>query len=75
MARSRTKGASKKAEATQGAAASPPASNRITVEAQGGGTQESERWTHPERPPTVAEVLEMLDRLEGKLTAAERQQQ
>src|SRR5207245_724642 len=52
----------------------PPANNRITVEAQGGATQESERWPHTERPPTVAEVLEMLARLEAKLTAAELQQ-
>ena len=74
MARSRKKGVAKKAGATQGSAASPPASNRITVEAQGGGTQESERWPHPEHPPTVGEVLDMLARLEAKLTAAERQQ-
>jgi hypothetical protein len=50
-----------------------PARNRITVEAQGGGTQESERWPHPQRPPTVAAVLDMLTRLEAKLTTQERQ--
>src|SRR4051794_33959939 len=73
MARSKKKRAAKKADSTEGSVAPPP-NNRITVEAQGGGTQESERWTYPDRPPTVAEVLEMLDRLEGKLTPTERQQ-
>jgi hypothetical protein len=47
--------------------------NRITVEAQGGGTQQSVRWRHPERPPTVAEVIEMLTELEAKLTEREKQ--
>jgi hypothetical protein len=73
MARSRKKGGSKKASSGEGTVTTPPI-NRITVEAQGGGTQESERWAHPERPPTVAEVLDMLARLEAKLTATERQQ-
>jgi hypothetical protein len=70
MARSRKKGDAK--EAGPGGSPQPPA-HRITVEAQGGGIQESERWPHPERPPAVAEVLDMLDRLEAKLTARERQ--
>lgn len=74
MARSKKKGASKKANSPEGAAAPPPPNNRITVEAQGGGTQQSERWAHPDRPPTVAEVLDMLARLEAKLTPTERQQ-
>jgi hypothetical protein len=51
----------------------PPPQNRITVEAQGGGTQESERWSHPQRSPTIAEVLDMLTKLEARLTANERQ--
>jgi hypothetical protein len=74
MARSKKKGPAKKASSTQGSAAPSAPKNRITVEAQGGGTQESERWASPERPPTVAEVLDMLDRLEAKLTDTQRQQ-
>jgi hypothetical protein len=72
MARSKKKRAARKASSTEGPPAPPPPNNRITVEAQGGGIQESERWPHPERPPTVAEVLAMLARLEAKLTPRER---
>ncbi len=54
-------------------AAPPPPPNRIKVEAQGGGTQESESWPNPQQPPTVADVLDMLTKLEAKLTVSERQ--
>jgi hypothetical protein len=50
-----------------------PPPNRIKVEAQGNGTQQAESWPHPQRAPTVADVLDMLTRLEAKLTASERQ--
>src|SRR5258708_17519835 len=51
---------------------SPPP-NRIKVEAQGGGTQQAETWPRPQTPPTVADVWEMLTRLEAKLTVGEQQ--
>jgi hypothetical protein len=74
MARARKKRGAKKAAPTNGEASQPPPQHRITVEAQeGSNTIASERWDRPERAPTVKEVLEMLDRLEGKLTARERE--
>jgi hypothetical protein len=48
----------------------PPA-HRGRVQAQGGGTEESETWARDE-PPTVSEILRLLDRLEEKLTRRER---
>lgn len=48
-----------------------PPQHRGKVEAQGGGVQKSEPWAQ-DRPPTVSDVLILLDRLEEQLTAAER---
>jgi len=47
----------------------PP--HRGSIQAQGGGTQESEAWAQSE-PPTESEMLERCDRLEAKLTSQEK---
>jgi hypothetical protein len=45
--------------------------HRGRVQAQGGGTEESESWAES-RPPTVTQVLAFVDLLEGKLKPKER---
>lgn len=45
--------------------------HRGRIQAQGGGTEKSEAWSR-DTPPTVAEILELCDRLEAQLTARER---
>jgi hypothetical protein len=45
--------------------------HRGRVQAQGGGTEESEPWAES-RPPTVTRVLVCVDLLEGKLKPKER---
>ena len=48
------------------------APNRGRVQAQGGGTEESESWPPPTSPPTKSQMLVMLERLRAKLTRRER---
>jgi hypothetical protein len=45
--------------------------HRGRVQAQGGGTEESESWAES-RPPTVTQVLAIVDLLEGKLTPKQK---
>src|ERR1700752_2734423 len=45
--------------------------NRGRIQAQGGGTEESEKWAQPE-PPTMSEMLHKCDLLESKLSRAEK---
>jgi hypothetical protein len=47
----------------------PP--HRGRVQAQGAGMEQSIRWAQ-HSPPTVRDVLRMLDELEGKLTRSEK---
>src|SRR6266404_1737489 len=47
--------------------------HRGRVQAQGGGTEESEAWAR-ETPPTESEMLENCDRLENKLTEREKKE-
>src|SRR5260370_11185954 len=47
--------------------------HRGRVQAQGGGTQESEPWAE-QTPPTVTETLRKVDLLEAKLTPKERKE-
>lgn len=50
---------------------SPP--NRGRVQAQGGGTEESEAWPPPETSPTKSQMLVMLERLRAKLSRREKE--
>jgi hypothetical protein len=45
--------------------------NRGRVQAQGPDTEESVAWPPPESAPTKEEMLSMLSKLKGKLTARE----
>jgi hypothetical protein len=47
--------------------------HRGRVQAQGGNTEKSEAWAkEKDDPPTLSEVLRLIDRLEGKLTRSEK---
>jgi hypothetical protein len=48
-----------------------PPPHRGRVQAQGGGTEKSVAWSQ-DSPPTVDDLLRMLDELEAMLTPAER---
>jgi hypothetical protein len=58
------------ADSTRNGDTQPPP-HRGRVQAQGGGTEKSEKWAQDD-PPKVSEVLSFLDRLEAQLTPAER---
>src|SRR5438067_3024446 len=47
--------------------------HRGRVQAQGGGTEESEPWAEP-APPTAGDVLRTIDVLEARLTPKERRE-
>jgi hypothetical protein len=48
-----------------------PPHHRGRIQAQGGGTEESEAWAQSS-PPTLSELLRLIDRLEARLTPRER---
>jgi hypothetical protein len=45
--------------------------HRGRVQAQGGGTEKSESWAQA-TPPTLSEILRLIDRLEARLTPKEK---
>jgi hypothetical protein len=45
--------------------------HRGRIQAQGGGTEESESWARA-TPPTLSDVIGLIDRLEARLTPKER---
>jgi hypothetical protein len=45
--------------------------HRGRIQAQGGGTEESESWAQAS-PPTLSEVMRLIDRLEARLTPKEK---
>lgn len=45
--------------------------HRGRVQAQGGGTEKSESWAQAS-PPTLAEVMRLIERLEAQLTPQEK---
>jgi hypothetical protein len=47
----------------------PP--HRGRIQAQGGGTEKSESWAQA-TPPTLSDVLRLIDRLEARLTPKEK---
>jgi hypothetical protein len=55
------------------AAEPEPPAHRGRVQAQGGGTEESEPWAR-DTPPTKGEVLALLHRLWQKLSAAAQEE-
>jgi hypothetical protein len=59
------------AEATKQSQEDGEALNRGRIQAQGGGTEQSEPWAQ-KRPPTESEMLRKCDLLERKLTDRER---
>jgi hypothetical protein len=45
--------------------------HRGRIQAQGGGTEKSESWAQA-TPPTLSEIMRLIDRLEAQLTPKER---